>query len=148
MRVVFLQNIKGVAQIGDIKDVSDGYACNFLFPRKLAQPATATTEKQAEVLRSKREKQYGTDKEAALELAQRLEGTAVELKEDANEEGHLYGSVTEKKIVHALKEKGINLKEEYLNMPQHLKAVGEHEVELELHPEVKTKLKVLVSANK
>jgi len=148
MRVIFLQNIKGVAQIGDIKNVSDGYARNFLLPKKLAQAATGDTVKLAESLRSKREKQYETDKEGALELAKKLEGLAVDIKEDANDEGHLYGSVNEKKIAHALKERGINLKEEYISLPQHLKTLGEHEVEIELHPEVKAKISVIVLGNK
>ncbi len=148
MKVVFLQNIKGVAQIGDIKNVADGYARNFLFVKNLAKPATPDTEKQAEILRSKREKQYETDKEGAVELAKKLYGLVVEIKEDANEEGHLYGSINEKKIAHALKEKGMNLKEEYINLPQHLKTIGEHEVEIELHPEVKAKIKIVILANK
>src|SRR3989344_576763 len=147
MRVIFLQNIKGIAQIGDIKNVADGYARNFLFVKNLAKPATADAEKQAEALKSKREKQYETSKDDALELAKKLGGggLAVEIKEDANDEGHLYGSINEKKIAHALKEQGIPLKEENINLPQHLKTVGEHEVEIELHPEVKTKIKVLIS---
>ncbi|MBI2063015.1 MAG: 50S ribosomal protein L9 [Candidatus Yanofskybacteria bacterium] len=148
MKVIFLQNIKGVAQIGDIKNVADGYARNFLFIKNLAKPATADAEKQAEILKSKREKQYETGKEGALEFAKKLEGLTIEIQEDANEEGHLYGSVNEKKILAAVKEKGINLKEENINLPQHLKMLGEHEVEIELHPEVKSKIKILISANK
>ena len=148
MKVIFLQNIKGVAQIGDIKNVADGYARNFLLPKKLAQAANTDSVKMAETLKLKREKQYETDKEGSLELAKALEGVTLEFAEDANDEGHLYGSINEKKIAHTLKEKGINLKEEYINLPQHLKTVGEHEVELELHPEVKAKIKVVISANK
>lgn len=148
MRVIFLQNIKGVAQIGDIKNVADGYARNFLLTHKLARPATVDATKFAESLKAKREKQYGTDKEGALELAKRLEGITLELKEDANEEGHLYGSINEKKIAHALKERGISVKDENITLPQHIKTVGEHKVEIELHPEVKTKVKILVTPNK
>lgn len=148
MRVIFLQNIKGVAQIGDIKNVANGYARNFLFVKNLARPATADAEKQAETLKLKRKKQHETDKEAAVELAKKLEGMTLGLTEDANEEGHLYGSVNEKKIAHALKERGIAVKEENINLLQHLKTVGEHEVELDLHPEVKSKIKVTILANK
>ena len=148
MRVIFLQNIKGVAQIGDIKNVTDGYARNFLLPNKLAQAADINSLKMAETLKLRREKQYETDKEGSLGLAKALEGVTLEFTEDANDEGHLYGSINEKKIAHTLKEKGINIKEEYINLPQHLKTVGEHEVELDLHPEVKSKLKVIISANK
>ena len=97
MRVIFLQNIKGVAQIGDIKNVSDGYARNFLIPKNLAKPATAEAEKQAEILKKKRESENLTNKESAVELAKTLEGFVLEVTEDANEEGHLYGSVNAKR---------------------------------------------------
>ena len=148
MKVIFLQNIKGVAQIGDIKNVADGYARNFLLPKKMAQAADASSMKMAETLKAKREKQYETDKEGALELLKKLEGMTLEFHEGANDEGHLYGSVNEKKVVHALKKQGISIKEENVNLPQHLKTSGGHEVEIDLHPEVKTKIKVIIVPNK
>lgn len=147
MKVVFLQNIKGIAQIGDIKDVSDGHARNFLFPRKMAKPASGDTIKEAEVLIKKREQGETLRKDAAQKLAEELQNIAVEIKEDANEEGHLYGSVNEKVIAVALKKKGFGIKEEEINLSEHIKKTGEHEVEIELHPEVKFKIKVIVAAN-
>ncbi len=147
MRVVFLQNIKGVAQIGDIKNVSDGYARNFLFPKNLAKPATAEAEKQAEILKKKLESEDLTNKESAAELAKTLEGFVLELAEDANEEGHLYGSVNAKRIAEELAKNKIKIKEDLINLPEPIKTAGEHEVELELHPEVKTKIKVVISPN-
>jgi len=144
MRVIFLQNIKGVAQIGDIKNVSDGYARNFLFPKNLAKPATAEAEKQAEILKKKRELEDLSNKESAIEVAKILEGFVMELTEDANEEGHLYGSVNAKIISEALAKKKIKIKEDLINLPEPIKTIGEHEVEIELHPEVKTKIKINV----
>lgn len=145
MRVIFLENIRGVAQVGDIKSVADGYARNFLLPRKLAQTATAAAAIQAEALKKKRVEVNVKNKEEALTLAGQLEGVVLEITADANEEGHLYGSVNEKMIAGVARARGINLKPEQINLPQHLKTVGEYEVELELHPEVKTKIKILVS---
>ncbi len=145
MRVIFLQNIKGTAQMGDIKNVSDGYARNFLIPKNLAKPATAEAEKQAEILKKKRESENRTSKESAVELAKTLERFVLELAEDANEEGHLYGSVNAKIISEALAKKKIKIKEDLINLPEPIKTVGEHEVEIELHPEVKIKIKVKVS---
>lgn len=146
MRVIFLQNIKGVAQIGDIRNVSDGYARNFLLPKNLAKPATAEAEKQAEILKKKQESEDLTNKESAAGLAKTLEGFVLELAEDANEEGHLYGSVNAKRIAEELAKNKIKIKEDLINMPEPIKTVGEHEVELELHPEVKVKIKIRVSA--
>ncbi len=145
MKVIFLQNIKGTAQIGDIKNVSDGYARNFLIPKNLAKPATAEAEKQVEILKKKRESENLSSKEGALELAKTLEGFVIEVTEDANEEGHLYGSVNAKIISEALAKKKIKIKEDLINLPEPIKTVGEHEIELEPHPEVKIKIKVRVS---
>ncbi len=131
--------------MGDIKNVSDGYARNFLIPKNLAKPATAEAEKQAEILKKKRESENLTSKESAVELAKTLERFVLELAEDANEEGHLYGSVNAKIISEALAKKKIKIKEDLINLPEPIKTVGEHEVEIELHPEVKIKIKVKVS---
>lgn len=147
MRVIFLQNIKDVAQIGDIKNVSDGYARNFLIPKNFAKPATAETEKQAEILKKKRELENLANKENAAELAKTMEGFVLEITEDANEEGHLYGSVNTKRIAEELAKNKIKIKEDLINLPEPIKTIGEHEVELELYPEFKTKIKIIVSPN-
>lgn len=145
MKVVFLQNLKGIAKIGDIKNVNDGYARNFLLPKNFAKAATVATVKQAETIKIKAGETYNNTKKEAEEILQKLDGVVLELAEDANDEGHLYGSVGEKKIVQALKKVRFNIAEDQINLPEHIKTVGEHEVELELHPEVKTKVKILVS---
>ena len=132
--------------MGDIKNVSDGYARNFLIPKNLAKPATAETEKQAEILKKKRESENLTSKEGAIELAKTLEGLVLEVTEDANEEGHLYGSINVKRIAEELAKNKIKIKEDLINLLEPIKTVGEHEVEIELHPEVKIKIKVVVSA--
>ena len=146
MRVIFLKNIKGVAQIGDIKNVSDGYARNLLFPQKIAKPAGNEAEKLAETLRNKRLADLHLAKEQGIALAKKMEGLTVEIKGDANEQGHLYGSITEKHIAKALKEKNFGISPEQINLPQHIKVAGEHEVEIELNPEVKAKIKVIVTS--
>jgi large subunit ribosomal protein L9 len=145
MKVVFLQNLKGVAKIGDIKNVNDGYARNFLFPKNVAKPATDGTIKHAETLKQKAGQAYVTNKKEAEDLAQKFDGFVLEMKEDANDEGHLYGSINEKKIAQAMKNEKLHIFEDQINLPEHIKIIGEHEVEIELHPEVKTKLKMLVS---
>lgn len=147
MKVIFLENIKSIARIGDIKDVADGYARNFLFPKNFAKPATAEAEKQAEILKKKRESENLTNKESAAELAKTLEGFVLEVAEDANEEGHLYGSVNAKRIAEELGKNKIKIREDSVNLPEPIKAIGEHEVELELHPEVKIKIKIVILPN-
>jgi large subunit ribosomal protein L9 len=145
MKVIFLKNIKNVAQTGDIKDVNDGYARNFLLPNKLAKSASSDSVKQAEVLKSQRQEIDTKNKEKGIELAKKIEGAVIEINDEANEQGHLYGSIDEKRIAKEINHKlKIGITEENINMSQHLKTTGEHEVEIELHPEVKTKLKIIV----
>ena len=145
MKVLFLANIKGVAQIGDIKNMSDGYARNFLFPRRLATIATSDAVKRAEVLKQQRSTEDTKSKEQALELAKKLEGVVVELSEGANPEGHLYGSVDAKKIAHAIKEKyHIALSDDQIDLPHHIKTTGEHTVKIQLYATIETTLTVRV----
>lgn len=145
MKVIFLKNIKGVAQIGDIKNVADGYARNFLLPKKVVQLATDDTKNLVETLRNKRELNSVDQKIKGLELIKKLDELVLAIKEDANDQGHLYGSVSAKTIVRGLKEHKIDVTEEMINLKQHIKVLGNHEVEIELHPEAKTKLKLVVT---
>jgi large subunit ribosomal protein L9 len=146
MKIIFLQNIKGVARIGDVKNVADGYARNFLFPKKMAQPATPENLKNIESLAKKREEDYANKRERGLKLTEKMAGLELHVRQDANDQGHLYGSVDEKIIVKELKKRGIEISPEEINLPSHLKEVGEHEVEIEFHPEVKAKFKVIVTS--
>ena len=146
MKVIFLKNIKGVAQIGDIKNVADGYARNNLFPKGLARVADAKSEKLAETLRNKNLAQLQISKERGLAVAKKLEGMMLEIKSDANDQGHLYGSINEQAIAQAFKSQNIGITPDQVNLPQHIKTTGKHEVEIELHPEVKTKVKIIVTS--
>jgi len=146
MKIIFLQNIKGVARIGDVKNVADGYARNFLFPKKMAQPATPENLKNIESLAKKREEDYANKRERGLKLTEKMAGLELHVRQDANDQGHLYGSVDEKIIVKELKKRGIEISPEEINLPSHMKEVGEHEVEIEFHHEVKAKFKVIVTS--
>ncbi|MEK7616021.1 MAG: 50S ribosomal protein L9 [Patescibacteria group bacterium] len=139
MKVLFTHNIKGVAQIGDIKEVSDGYARNYLLPHKLAKPATRDVAKEAEGLKKQREEVDIRSMAQAKELAEKLKDTVIEFKESANQEGHLYGSIDAKKIAHA-----INIPSDQVLLDQPIKTVGEHKVELKLHQTTATTLTVRV----
>ena len=134
--------------MGDIKDVSDSYARNFLLPKRVAMPATPESIKQAETLKQKREQANTENKEVALETAKKLEGMVIEIEEDANEEGHLYGSINTKIIAKELKKKKVNIDEDRINLTENIKTIGKREIELELHPEVKVKIRVVISAKK
>lgn len=148
MRVIFLQNIKNVAQIGDIKNVSDGYARNFLLPNNLAKQATEKSQKEAELLKKKREATAELKKERALDLIGKLENVDLEISAEANEEGHLYGGINTTDISELLRSKKFDITEDEINLPKPIKTIGEHDIELEFTPEIKTsiKLKVIVKS--
>ena len=131
--------------MGDIKTVADGYARNFLLPRKLAKGATTQSLKEAELLKHKREAVDATRKERGERLVLELAGLELEFTEDANDDGHLYGSVHAEQIVEALEKKGFKLTEDEINLGQPLKTVGEHEVEVEPYKDLKVILKIKIT---
>ncbi len=145
MKVIFSQNIKGVAQVGDMKNVSDGYARNFLLPRKLAKAATAQAADEVEDLKKSRGAEAIEDHARAEELAKKLAGGVIEVAEGANPEGHLYGSIDAKKIAEAIERTyHVKLSSDQINLPHHLKTLGEHSIELKLHHAIATTLTVRV----
>ena len=139
MKVLFLKNIKGVAQIGDIKEVSDGHARNYLIPRGLAKPANSSVAKESESLKKKRELIDNQSKANAEEMAKKLKDSVVEIKENANPEGHLYASVDAKKIAHVLK-----ISSEYVLLETPIKTTGDHIIKLQLGQTIATTLTIRV----
>lgn len=128
MKVILLKKVKGLGNPGDIKDVSDGYAVNFLFPQKLA---VAGTDKNIAELKNKKEqiaKQVETGLAQAEKMASALGGTVVEISGKSNEEGKLYASITPTAIAKKLQEKGFEIKPIQINLAVPIKEVGEHSV--------------------
>src|SRR3989344_6606499 len=133
MKVLLLQNIKGIGQMGDIKIVSDGYAPNFLLPRQLAQAATPASIKLATVLKKNKETRIAKNEEEAAKIAEQLAGITLTITETANDEGHLFGSVDAKRITAELKRQhAITIDPDTIALAQHIKTTGEHFVNLNL----------------
>jgi len=146
MRVIFLQNIKGVGQIGDVKEVSDGYGRNYLLPRKLAKQATSVSLKEAELLKKKLAQTLELEHTQAAEMGEKLKDTVLELTEKASASGTLFAAVGRKEIIGKLKETtGYEVGEDAVRIPEHaIKTTGEHTVELQLASEVTVPLMVRV----
>jgi large subunit ribosomal protein L9 len=146
MKVVLLENIRGLGRVGDVKNVPDGYAHNFLLPRKLAQPAHSHLINQIEDLKKKStmiaEKEIETAKEIVSMMS--AEDFILELKGKANKEGGLYAAISESKISAALKEKGLKVSSDDIKIENPIKSVGDHEVVLDFGNEVRAKLKLRV----
>lgn len=137
MKVVLNAAVASLGDRGDIVDVSDGYARNYLLPRKLASKATAGAIDSAKKSVAARAAIASKAKETADNLATVLSGTRVVLAAQAGDEGRLYGSVTVGDVVEGIKKfTGIEIDRKDLDLPEPIKTIGLHEVQVTLHPDV------------
>ncbi len=146
MKVIFLKNVKGVANEGDIKEVKEGYAKNFLFKQKLALEATpANLKAHEEKLESLKEQEKLKIAEAKA-LSEKLKSTKVEFNQKAGETGRLYGAVTSQEIADALAKNGIPVDKKLFDMKEPIKEAGIHTVKVNIYKDIKSELKVIVNA--
>jgi large subunit ribosomal protein L9 len=143
-QVIFLQNIRGVAQIGDVKKVADGYARNFLLPRKLAVLATEEALKTVKVLKQKRLAALEKDKDTALALVEKLKEFTLRIERTASAEGTLYDGLDATEVSSYLKKNHLGLEPEAVLLQEPIKKIGEYAVEVDLGFDVKTTLKIEV----
>jgi len=145
MKVILLADVKGQGKKNDVIEVSDGYAKNFLIPRKLAKAADAQSLNDVKVREEARLYRIATEKKEAQELAKRLETLVVKIKASSGADGRLYGSITSKDISEQLAaDYGISIDKRKLVLSENIKAYGGYEVEAKLYPEVVGKVHILV----
>ena len=144
MKVILLQDVKNVGKKGDVIEASDGYARNFLFPRKLAQEGNDSN---MHILNNKKEnerKQKLAQLEAAQKLAGELKGKEITIKAKTGESGKLFGAITSKDVAELIKEQyKIEIDKKKIVMDT-IKLAGGYEIEVKLYPEVSTKMKVII----
>lgn len=145
MKVILMQDVKGQGKRGQVVNVSDGYARNFLFPKSLAIEANSQnmnslkTKEAADLSRKQHELEAA--KASAVKIAQ----CQVLLKVKSGSQGKLFGSVTNKEIADALKRQhGITVDKKKIVLPETIKTIGDYEAEVKVYPEVSAKLKVQV----
>ena len=147
MRVVLREDVDNLGRKGDLLEVADGYARNFLVPRGLAMKATSGGVRQAEAMRRNREAREVRDRASAAEVAQRLAGMRIEVKARAGEGGKLFGSVTAADIADAvLAQAEVELDRRKIGLGDPLKELGAVEVPVRLHGDVEALLAVEVVA--
>lgn len=131
MRVILLKDVRRVGQNGEIKNVADGYATNFLFPNKLAEPATDEKIKQAEAGKVAREAEALKEKEQLDNKVSELRGKKVVIQARATEKGGLFKSITGKDVSKAiLAEHSLEIPEADISFTEPIKTIGEHTVQL------------------
>ncbi|HSL24749.1 MAG TPA: 50S ribosomal protein L9 [Acidimicrobiia bacterium] len=137
MKVVLTSDIADLGPKGSIVDVSDGYARNYLLPRKLAAKATPGTVEAAEKAVAARVGAERKARDEAEKLASGLAGTRVVLAAQAGDEGRLYGSVSVHDIVEGIRKfTGIEVDRKHIELAEPIKAIGLHEVQVKLHPDI------------
>jgi len=137
--------MKGQGKKGQVKEVSDGYAANFLLPRGIARPATEGNMKTLENQNAAEEKRKQEEKEEAQVLGKKLEETTIQLKAKAGEGGRLFGAITSKQIAEAVAKTGIKLDKRKIELEEPIRTLGVTQMTVKLHPEVKATLKVQVT---
>lgn len=146
MKVILLKDVKGQGKKGEVKDVSVGYARNYLLKNNLAIEATSGNLKALEAKQKKTEQEEQAEKEEAINLKDKLADLTVELKAKSGEGGRLFGSITNKQIAEALKkEYGHKIDRRKIELDQPIRALGYTTVPIKLHPDVSGSIKVHVS---
>ena len=142
MKVILLQDVKKMGKKGDVIEASDGYARNYLFPRKLAEEATANALHVVNAKKENERKKKLAELEAAQKLAAELKGKEVTINAKAGDNGKLFGAITNKDVAEVINSQfnlSIDKKKIVVNT---IKVAGTYEVEVKLYPEVSTKMKV------
>ena len=144
MKVVLLKDVKGTGKKGEIKEVSDGYAKNFLIKNAMAKVANATAlsenrqQKEASAFHKEMEKQD------AIKLCEKLKDTQLIISIKCGENGKTFGSITSKEISEKLKEKGFDIDKRKIELSDPIKTIGEYKITVKLHPEASTKIALSV----
>jgi large subunit ribosomal protein L9 len=144
MKVILRRDVKGLGHEGDLKDVRDGYARNFLLPSGAATLADAGAMKNWERHRSDREERAQQVRSEAQQLADRLSETKLEVAVKAGEKNRLFGSVTNREIAELLVKAGIEVDRHQIVIREPIKTVGEHRVTVNLHHGIEAQLVVTV----
>lgn len=146
MKVIFNTDVRGQGRKGEMKEVSDGYARNYLLPRKLASEATADALNALKLKEKAKAAQMAKEKALAEENAKRLSGVVVQISARAGQGGRLFGAVTSQEIADALREQhGIELEKNKIVQAEPIKQFGSFEVKAKLGYEVSGTINVLVT---
>ena len=149
MKILLWQDVEKLGKRGEVVDVREGYARNFIFPRRLGSKPTPSMYKEFELEKRRVAKQESVLVTESKAVAEKLAGvTSVSVEVNTNEEGHLYGTVTPSMIAEALKDQGLKVEARAIEIAEPIKQVGTYEVVVNLHREVKPTLKVWVLSTK
>jgi large subunit ribosomal protein L9 len=146
MKVLLCEDIDKLGWLGDVVEVAEGYARNYLLPQRLATPATEANIRAIAEEKGKRAEQRKLEGRRLEAAAKALEGAEAVVAAKANEQGHLFGSVTAREIAANLREQGFEIADKIVQLPEHIKEVGTHPVTLRFSPDLTVTVNVVVVA--
>lgn len=144
MKILLLQDVKGQGKKGEIINVSDGYANNFLLKKGLGKLATADTINSVAIHDKAVEKQKAAEKAAAEQAAKQLKGQLVRIVADKGAQGKLYGAITSKEIAEQLVKMGFNVDKKQIVLKEPIRVIGSYPVSVKMYAEISTQITVLV----
>ncbi len=144
MKVLLCEDIQKLGWLGDVIEVNIGYARNYLLPQGLVKVATEASIRAIAEEKAKRAEQRIHDSKRLEDAAKAAEGAEAVVAAKANEQGHLFGSVTERQIAANLREQGFEVADEVVQLPEHIKQVGTHAVTLKFTDDVTVTVNVVV----
>ena len=143
MKVILLKDVKGTGKKGELKEVSDGYARNFLIKKKFAVEANNTNVKELDEKQKSKERKAQIEYEEAVLLGKQMEDVNIVIEAKAGEGGRLFGSITSKEIAEQLKkQKNIDVDKRKITLDEPIRSVGSRFVEIKIHSKVTTKIRV------
>ncbi|MCL1632187.1 50S ribosomal protein L9 [Sporolactobacillus sp. CPB3-1] len=145
MKVIFLKDVRGKGKSGDIKEVAEGYARNYLLPKKLAVEVNKGNLSQLEAQKKRRREIEENERHEAEALKKKIEAMTIEMKAKSGEGGRLFGSITSKQIAQALKKADVSIDKRKIDLPEPIRTLGYSDVPLKLHPQVLAKVKVHIT---
>jgi large subunit ribosomal protein L9 len=144
MKVILLKTVDRLGKAGDVVAVKEGYARNFLIPKNVAKEATVANTKMLDAIKKKQSEEDAKNLAAAKTIAEKVESISISITAQAGEEDKLFGSISNDDIAQALSGEGVKVDKRDVVLAEPIKKLGEYQVVVKLHPEVKASLKVLI----
>ncbi len=144
MKVLLCEDVNKLGYLGDVVEVSNGYARNYLLPQGIAKPATKGNIRAIAEERAKRAEERIAERKRLVAAAEAVDGAEAVVAAKANEQGHLFGSVSDREIAANLRAQGFQVADEVVRLREHIKEVGSHEVTLRFATDVKATVTVTV----
>ena len=142
MKVLLHEDVSGLGYVGDVVEVSQGYARNYLIPHKLAVTPTESNIKSIEKERVRQAELRDLERKALLKVAEKVNGAQVIIKALANEQGHLFGSVSAEDVAEVLREQGFEVKNKQVILKDHVQLLGTYTVKLHFSADIEAEVKV------